>query len=165
MRQSWSSMVVGFVCVLALTFAAASGASAQAAPAQQAPPAAASAGTYPGDVVVLLNYIQNDKAADFEMVMGKVKEALQKSTKDERKKQAEGWRVFKSPDPSGMDGITVYVTIIDPVVKGADYRVGTVLSEGFPQEYTDVYKKYSDSYNTGARKLVPINLNAVISFK
>ncbi len=164
MRQSWSSVVVGFLCVLAFTFAVTTGAYAQAAPpAQQAPPAA-TAGTYPGDAVVLLNYIQNDKAADFEMVMGKVKEALQKSTKDERKQQAAGWKVFKSPDPSGMDGITVYVTLIDPVVKGADYRVGTVLQEGFPQEYQDLYKKYSDSYNAGARKLVPINLNQFISF-
>lgn len=167
MRQSWSTIVVGLVIALAI----AGGATAQTPPPQtppaqqQAPPAAASTGAYPGDAVVLLNYIQTDKAADFEMVMGKVKEALQKSTKDERKKQAEGWKVFKSPDPSGMDGITVYVTVIDPVLKGADYRVATALQEGFPQEYLDIYKKYTEAYNAGPRKLVPINLNVVISFK
>ena len=45
---------------------------------------------------LLLNFIKPDKTADFEMVMGKVKEALAKSEKPERKQQAAGWKVFKA---------------------------------------------------------------------
>jgi len=33
-------------------------------------------------------------------VVGKLKEALQKSAKPERKEQAKSWKVFKSPDPA-----------------------------------------------------------------
>ena len=37
------------------------------------------------------------------MVMGKLKEALAKSEKPERKQQAAGWKIFKSPDPAGAN--------------------------------------------------------------
>ena len=37
---------------------------------------------------MVLNFIKPDKTADFEAVIGKVKEALQKSDKPERKQQA-----------------------------------------------------------------------------
>jgi hypothetical protein len=167
MRPSSSRIVVGLMFALALTLAAGIGvyaqqAAAQEAPAQQqAPPAL----TYPGDAVVVLNYIQNAKTTDFENVMQRVKEALQKSDKPERRQQADGWKVFKSPDPSGIEGVTVYVFVIDPVVKGANYNLGVILQEGFPDKYGEIYKSYADSYNTGPRKLVPINLNSVLSFK
>ena len=58
-----------------------------AAPAQ---PAAPSPFVFPGDGGVILNFVKADKTADFEMVMGKVKEALAKSEKPERKAQAAG---------------------------------------------------------------------------
>jgi hypothetical protein len=169
MRQSWSSIVVGFVCVLALTLAVTTGAYAQAAPAQEASAQQAAppmpSVVYKGDAAVILNYIQNDKAADFEDVMAKVKEALQKSDKPERKQQAEGWTVFKSPDPSGKEGVTVYVTLLNPVVKGANYYLAGMLQEAFPQDYVALYNKYSASYTASGAKLVPINLNSVITMK
>ena len=49
---------------------------------------------------MVLNFIKADKTADFEAVMVKLKEALQKSDKPERKQQAASWKVFKSPDPA-----------------------------------------------------------------
>ena len=63
----------------------------------------------------------------------KLKEALQKSEKPERKQQAASWKVFKSPDPAA-GGNVLYVFIIDPAVKGADYTVSTILAEAFPPE-------------------------------
>src|SRR5262245_21752279 len=72
---------------------------AQAAPAAQAQ-AAANQRLFPNDGGLVLNFIKPDKVADFEMVMAKLKEALQKSEKPERKQQATGWKVFKSPDPA-----------------------------------------------------------------
>src|SRR5262245_17849036 len=89
----------------------ASVAHAQAAPAGQAQ-AAPNQRLFPNDGGMILNFIKPDKTADFEMVMGKLKEALQKSEKPERKQQAAGWKVFKSPDPAGAN--VLYVFVIDP---------------------------------------------------
>src|SRR5687767_1303024 len=68
---------------------------------------------FAGDGGLVLNFIKPDKTADFEMVMGKLKEALQKSEKPERKQQAASWKVFKSPDPAA-GGNVLYVFVIDP---------------------------------------------------
>ena len=98
---------------------------------------------------VVLNFIKADKTADFEEVVAKLKEALQSSPNATRKEQAASWKVYKSPDP-GPAGSVLYIFIIDPVVKGADYAVATILAEGFSgDEFTALAKKYTDSYATG----------------
>ena len=48
---------------------------------------------------------------------GKLKEALHKSEKPDRKQQAASWKVFKSPDPAA-GGNVLYVFMIDPAIKG-----------------------------------------------
>ena len=97
---------------------------------------------------MVLNFIKPDKTADFESVIGKLKEALQKSAKPERKQQAASWKVFKSPDPAA-GGNVLYVFMIDPSVKGADYTVSTILAEAFPAEVQALYKQYADAYASG----------------
>src|SRR5499425_485090 len=92
---------------------------AQAAPAQAAQ-AAPTARTFGNDAGLVLNFIKADKTADFEAVMAKLKEALNKSDKPERKAQAAGWKIFKSPEPAA-GGNVLYVFVIDPSVKDADY--------------------------------------------
>ena len=141
---------------------------AQAAPAQQPPaqpPAAAAAApttrTFANDGGMVLNFIKPDKTADFEAVVGKLKEALNKSEKPERKQQAASWKVFKSPDPA-QGGNVLYVFVIDPAVKGADYTVSTILNEAFPQEVQALYKQYADAYATGQNF---VNLSLVSDFK
>jgi hypothetical protein len=119
-----------------------------AAPAQQ-PAAQANPFVFPGDGGVILNFVKADKTADFEMVLGKVKEALAKSEKPERKQQATGWKVFKASEP-GPNGAAIYVFIMEPVVKGADYSVGNILVEGFGAEGQTLYKTYSESFGTPA---------------
>jgi hypothetical protein len=129
---------------------------AQAAPAQQPPPAqppaaaqaAPTTRTFANDGGMVLNFIKPDKTADFEAVVAKLKEALNKSEKPERKQQAASWKVFKSPDPAA-GGNVLYVFVIDPSVKGADYTVSTILAEAFPTEVNDLYKKYAESYASG----------------
>jgi pyruvate/2-oxoglutarate dehydrogenase complex dihydrolipoamide acyltransferase (E2) component len=118
-----------------------------AAPAQQAaaPPAAR---MFASDAGMVLNFIKPDKTTDFEAVIAKLKEALQKSEKPERKQQAASWKVFKSPDPAA-GGNVLYVFIIDPSVKGADYTVSTILAEAFPQEVNALYKQYAEAYASG----------------
>lgn len=123
---------------------------AQTPPAQPAQQAQTAAQTrvFASDVGLVLNFIKADKTADFEAVIAKLKEALAKSDKPERKQQAAGWRVFKAVEP-GPPGTALYVFIIDPPVKGADYTVSNILAEGFPQEVNALFKQYADSYAQG----------------
>ena len=120
---------------------------AQAAPAAAAQ-AAPTARLFASDAGMVLNFIKPDKTADFEAVMGKLKEALSKSEKPERKQQAASWKVFKSPDPAA-GGNVLYVFMIDPAVKGADYTVSTILAEAFPTEVQALYKQYAEAYASG----------------
>ena len=121
---------------------AASSVQAQQAAAAPAPR------VFGSDAGMVLNFIKADKTADFEMVMGKLKEALNKSAKPERKEQAASWKVFKATEP-GAGGSALYVFIVDPAVKGADYTVSTILAEAFPADVQAIFKAYSESYASG----------------
>ena len=136
-------IVFGFV-VSTLSAATAFAQAAPAAAAQAAP----TARLFASDAGMVLNFIKPDKTADFEAVMVKLKEALQKSEKPERKQQAASWKVFKSPDPAA-GGNVLYVFMIDPAVKGADYTVSTILAEAFPTEVQTLYKQYAEAYASG----------------
>ena len=106
---------------------------------------------------LVLNFIKPDKTADFEAVVVKLKEALQRSPNSVRKLQAASWRVYKSPEPAA-GGAAVYVYIVDPAVKDADYSVATILAEAFsPDELTSLYKQYSEAYASG-QNIVNLNL-------
>ena len=122
---------------------------AQAQPPQQAQ-ATPTARVFGSDAGMVLNFIKPDKVADFDMIIGKLKEALQKSDKPERKQQAAGWKIYKSPDPAA-GGNVLYIFIISPSVKGADYQVSNLLVEGLGNnaETNALLKKYAESYATG----------------
>ncbi len=109
-------------------------AASQAAPAQTAtPPAAASqpasapAVGFASEAGMILSPILPAQTAVFEDVMQKVRDALQKSTDPVRQQQAAGWKVYKSAEP--FQGNTLYLSVMDPAVKGADYNVFAVLKE------------------------------------
>jgi hypothetical protein len=131
----------------------------QASP--QAQPAAAPASrVFASDAGLVLNFIKPDKAADFEVVMAKLGEALQKSDKPERRQQAASWKVFRAVEP-GANGSVLFVFVMDPAVKGADYTVSTILAEAFPDEVQDLYKRYADAYATG-QNVVNLKLTAAL---
>src|SRR5438128_771235 len=153
-RAGWIAigLVVG---TLSATAAFAQQPPAQPAPAAQAAPTAR---MFAADAGMVLNFIKPDKTADFEAVMARLKEALQKSEKPERKQQAAGWKVFKSPDPAG--GNALYVFIVDPSVKGADYQVSNIIAESFPgAEANEILKKYAECY---AQPMNIVNMNIVV---
>jgi hypothetical protein len=146
-RLGWVALVLAASVVTA---------EAQQPQAQQAP----ATRLFQNDAGMVLNFIKADKAADFEAVMAKLKEALAKSEKPERKKQAASWKVFKGVEPAA-GGNVLYVFFIDPAVKDVDYTVSTILSEAFPTEVNDLFKKYADSYASGQNFL---NLSVVQEF-
>ena len=122
--------------------------------------AAPAARVFNSGAALIQNTIKADKTADFEMVMGKVKESLMKSEDPARKQQAQGWRVYKASEP-GPNNSVLYFFVIDPAVKDADYTIGKILSEGFPAEVQTLYKTFADSYAGGQ---APFNLTPVLNF-
>jgi hypothetical protein len=119
--------------------------SAQSAPQAQPVPGAH---LFMSDAGMVLNFIKPEKTSDFETIVARLRDALQKSDKPERQRQAAGWRVFKAMKP-GADGSVLYVFTIDSPIKDADYAVSTILAEAFPAEGQALYKKYAGTYATG----------------
>jgi hypothetical protein len=103
---------------------------------------------FASDAGMVLNFVKAEKTADFEAVVAKLHEALQKSDKPERRQQAASWKVFRASEP-GANGSVLYVFTIDPAVKGADYTVSTILAEAFPTEVQALYKSYAEAYSSG----------------
>jgi hypothetical protein len=140
------------VVILGLTMGVLSAGVAQAQDAPQNNPY-----VFAGDGALLLNFIKADHAADYEMIVAKLKEALMKSDKPERKQQAESWKVFKAAE-AGAGGAVIYVSVVYPAVKGADYTVSTILAEAFPEEAQELYKKYAEAFGTPSGNLLNLTL-------
>jgi hypothetical protein len=119
---------------------------AQPAVAQQAPQKF----TISGDMAVLMVSVKGDKTADYEQVLGRLKDALMKSEAPEAKQQLAGWKIVKTPMPQ-PDGTIVYLHIITPVA-GADYSVLQNIYQVVkdPTEQKAIYDQY---VGTGAKNL------------
>ena len=105
-----------------------------------------------GDAATITVLIKPDKTAEFESVLAKVKEALGKSEKAERKQQAAGWSVFKANQ--AVNGNTAYIMFINPVVKGQEYDITRLIAEVFPVEVQEFFQKYKDSF--AGRGITPL---------
>lgn len=103
---------------------------------------------FTADAALMYNVVKPDKTADFEAVIAKVKEALQKSSNEARKQQAASWKVFKQVEP-GPNGTVLYIFLFDPVVKETDYTPGMILYEADSTTAQALFKTYSDSYAGG----------------
>jgi hypothetical protein len=113
--------------------------------AQEAAQPAAPKLTFEGDTALWTVAIKPDKTADFEKIIAKLHEGLNKSEKPERKQQAGGWKVMKLAKPL-PDGNIAYVHIINPVVPGADYTVMQALYELWPDERQALYEMYRGAF-------------------
>jgi len=132
-------MFVSGVALVAVTLAGASTAAAQA-PAEPTKPVL----TINSDAAIITLLIKPDKTADFEVVLNKLKDALAKSEKPERKQQAAGWKIVKSSQLA--QGNAVYIMIIDPVVKGQEYDISRLIAEVFPVEVQELFAKYKEAF-------------------
>lgn len=130
-----------FVSVIALagfTLAGAASASAQEA-AKPAP-----ALTLEGEANVITIIIKADKTADFESVLAKFKEAMEKNTDNpKRKEQLAGMKFYKGA--ATAQGVP-YIIVVDPVIKGEEYDITRIINEVFPSEVQALFQKYKDSF-------------------
>ena len=84
--------------------------------------------TYSTDSVIVIYAVNQGKDADYEQVIAKLKDALNKSTVPEAKQQLAGWKVVKSDKALTNDATSsYYIHIISPVVKGADYSIVNIV--------------------------------------
>ena len=97
-----------------------------------------------GDAAIVTFLIKPDKTSDFEMVLSRLKEALQKSDNARRREQSAGWTVFRSSEM--VQGNAVYVMRIDPVLKGEEYDITRLIAEVFPVEVQELFLKYKDAF-------------------
>lgn len=139
----YRSCVIALVLTIISSPAARREASAQT-PAAGQPDAPKPVFTLAADAAIITFLIKPDKTADFEMVLGRLKEALQKSDNARRHEQAAGWRVFKSSEM--VQGNAVYVMRIDPVIKGEEYDITRLIAEVFPVEVQELFVKYKDAF-------------------
>jgi len=143
MRGGFKVFLSG-AALVAMTFAGASTATAQdaaAAPAQPAEPRF----TLNGEAAIVTMLIKQDRTADFEDVLTKLREALSKSENPQRQQQAAGWKVFKG-NQAGPNNTAVYIFRIDPVIKGAEYDITMLISEVFPVEVQEIFGKYKEAF-------------------
>ena len=82
--------------------------------------------TYEGDIVIAAYAVNTGKDADYEKVIATLKDALGKSPRPEAKQQLEGWKVVKN-SAKQPDGSSLYVHVITPVVKDADYSITNIV--------------------------------------
>jgi hypothetical protein len=99
--------------------------------------------TFTGDIVLAAYTINAGKDADYEKVIATLKDALAKSPKPEAKQQLAGWKVIKN-SAAQPDGSSLYVHVISPVVKDADYSITNIVYEVVtdPMERTDFFNLY-----------------------
>src|SRR3954465_2222165 len=157
MRSFATALVLTIgVSVFAAAPARAQAPAAPAAPAA-APAAAANQRLFNGDAGITLIYVKPDKTADFEASMARVKEALMKSEKPERKQQGAGLKLFKAvASPQGQ----IYVLLANPSVKNADYSGAAILTDGLPGEARAIYDSYAASLSPppAAQVVIPLDL-------
>jgi hypothetical protein len=99
--------------------------------------------TFTGDMVLQAFAVNADKTADYEQVVAKLKDALSKIERPEAKQQLAGWKVMKN-STAQPDGSFVYIHVISPVVRDADYSIVNIVYEAFkdPGEQKAFYDLY-----------------------
>lgn len=107
---------------------------------------------------MIFNAVRPERVADFETVIGYLQAALDKATDAEVRAQAKGWRIFKAAEP-GPNGTVVYVFVFDPAAPGADYGLGRILSDAYPDRIQEIWKLYTGALTGGGSLL---NLTAVV---
>lgn len=122
-------------------------------------PAVPASRKFTSDSGIMFSVIYANKTADYEAVLARVKEALNKSEDPKRKQMALSWKVMKGLE-AGPGGNVVYVWFLDPAVKDVDYSITTILVEAFPNEAQDLWAKYTACFVSGQTML---NLQQVLN--
>jgi hypothetical protein len=125
------------------------------APPSQPPPAEQPA-TPPADPATLtfapgtatglvLVAVKADRTADYDAVLVRLQQALAATTDEARRRQAQGWQVFRATEKDAK-GNVIYVHLIASPVSGLDYRPSLVLDALVEALTPELLAKYRDAF-------------------
>lgn len=158
-RVAGGAVAAGALVLLGAAYGASDGqvATTPPAPGKQAPAVAVAgdARVFAAEAGLIFNPVKPGATADFETVLRRLRDALESSPNPVRREQAKSWKVFKAQEP--FQGQVLYIFVIDPAVKGADYSVTKILAEAFPTEVQSLYEKFSGAF-AGKQTLVNLSL-------
>ena len=124
-----------------------------------APPAKAPERSFIAPTGMLLVPVSSTKVADFDKFLGYVRDALEKTTDQTVRRQAQGWKFFRAAEP-GPNGDVIYAFLLDPAVPCVDYALGPILYAAIPDEakVQEVMNLYKNSVKSGGTLLnfVPV---------
>jgi hypothetical protein len=112
---------------------------------------------------VLFNTVRIERQKDFELFLGYLRQALDKATDPGVQSQALGWRMFKATEP-GPNNTALYVFLFDPAVAGADYSLGRILADAYPDtvQLNEIWKLYTGAVVGGGSLLNLTPLKPVV---
>jgi hypothetical protein len=125
---------------------------------RQEPEAQQTTRVFSAGIGVLLDYVKSGQTAAFEATMKRVGEALSTSESLDRRRQAAQWKIYRATEPL-EGGVVLYISVLDPVVSGADYWVPQILNEAFPTEVQALYETYAGTFADGQ---ILLNLSPVV---
>jgi hypothetical protein len=110
---------------------------------------------------LLFNSVRPERVADFETVIWYLQQALQQSTDPTVQAQAKGWRVMRAAEP-GPNGTIVFVFLLDPTVPNADYGLGRILADAYPDKIQEIWRLYQGAVTGGGSllNLMPVTPTA-----
>ena len=94
---------------------------------------------FPTGAGVLFFHVRPDRGPDFENIVKRIGEALDRSADSVRRQQAASWRIYKSAE-TPRDAV-IYLFFFDPAVSGADYDPIKILSEDAPTELSALFER------------------------
>ena len=112
---------------------------------------------FPGGAGLVLNFIKPDKAADWEGLLEKLKDALKASEKPERKAQAASWKIYKATEQPIKEAV-LYLWALESAPADVEYSMVKLMTELFPKEARDMYQQYSDLYVPPAQQIFHLTL-------
>jgi hypothetical protein len=129
---------------------------ANGTPANATPPAPLSvdpaAVTFTTDIGMLLVAVRPLAVADYEAAIVALQDALSKSTDEDMRALAKGWRVYKTDLPDAKSN-PLYVHLLQPTVATADYRPSMLLDKLLSGAPAELLAKYRDSFAIPPAKL------------
>jgi hypothetical protein len=137
---------------------------ASVVPAPVVPPVPLGARVFTAKSGLIFTTVRPDRVVDFEMVMGYLQAAFEKATDARVQEQAKGWRVFKATEP-GPNNTVLYVFVIDPAVPGAEYGLGRILADAYPDQIEKIWSLYTGSLAPSAHliNLTPVQPTSLLT--
>jgi hypothetical protein len=124
------------------------------------PPAVAPSRAFNAPAGMLLYQVIPVRVLDFERLIAYVRDSVAKTTNAKLREQFKGLTIWRTVE-AGPNGDALYVFLVNPAVPCADYSLGQLLAEAYPDpaQLGEIWKLYTSSVRatgTTLLNLVPV---------